>query len=76
MARHAQTQDAVVRLTANEKTLVAEIDDRGRGADTEQIRRGFGIAGMRERAEMLGGRLTIASPPGGGTRITAEIPLS
>jgi signal transduction histidine kinase len=53
---------------------VVEIVDDGRGgADTEQ---GSGIRGLADRVEALGGRLRVWSPPGGGTRVEAEIPCA
>jgi signal transduction histidine kinase len=48
-------------------------DDGCGGADPA---RGSGIVGLRDRAEALGGRMTLSSPPGKGTSIVVEIPLS
>jgi signal transduction histidine kinase len=51
------------------------IGDDGSGFDTAAHGGGMGLLGMRERAELLGGRLAVESRPGSGTRICAEIPL-
>ena len=47
-------------------------DDGVGGADASQ---GSGLRGLADRIEALGGRLRVESPPGGGTRIEAEIPV-
>jgi signal transduction histidine kinase len=52
-----------------------EIRDNGQGFDVSRPRDGgLGLSRMRERAEQLGGRLTITSSLGAGTRIVAELP--
>ncbi|MBM4463047.1 MAG: PAS domain S-box protein [Chloroflexi bacterium] len=77
VARHASVDEVAVHVVANEKTLTALIEDRGIGFDPAALNMGrcSGINGMRERAVLLGGRLTIKSVPGTGTRLTAELPL-
>ena len=52
--------------------VVEVVDDGVGGADK---RRGTGLHGLIDRVEALGGRLAVASSEGGGTRLTAEIPL-
>ncbi len=72
IAKHAQANSAAVGITGGVGTVVVEIIDDGiGGADTEN---GSGLRGLTDRVEALGGRLRIWSPPGGGTRIEAEIP--
>ena len=51
------------------------VSDDGRGFDPARDTEGFGLRGMRERVELLDGDLTIASEPGGGTEIVADLPL-
>jgi signal transduction histidine kinase len=54
--------------------LVVEVTDDGvGGADPS---RGSGLRGLADRVEALGGRLSLESPRGRGTRLTGEIPLS
>jgi len=61
-----------VRATAARGVLRLEIADDGVGGAAEQS--GSGLEGLRDRAEARGGTLELVSPPGGGTRINAEIP--
>lgn len=77
-ARHAGVAEATVRLWTTSDTLGLQIEDRGRGFDPEATLgapRSIGLAGMRERVELLNGQLTIKSQPGAGTLIAAELPL-
>ena len=54
--------------------LRCEVADDGRGgADAS---RGSGITGLRDRAEAAGGTLTVISPPGRGTVVSAALPLN
>lgn len=75
VVKHADASH--VRVAINEDgsrvTLIVEDDGRGLG-EQEGDRQGFGLIGMRERAEQLGGELTITSAEDGGTRVTAVLP--
>jgi signal transduction histidine kinase len=77
VARHAGVSEVTVRLWTDEDTLWIVVADQGRGFDPETIDRGTssGIAGMQERAVLLGGTVMIEAVPGGGTRLTATLPL-
>jgi PAS domain S-box-containing protein len=77
VARHAETQEATVRVWADGHGLNLQIEDSGRGFDSEAALSAdntSGLAGMRERAHLLGGSFLIESSPGAGTRLTAEFP--
>jgi signal transduction histidine kinase len=78
-ARHGQGAGVEVKVTeAGDGTMLAEVLDRGPGFDVRQ-RRGeghLGLAGMRERAELLGGRFELESAPGKGARVRAFLPLA
>ena len=71
-----------VRLYRQRDRMVLEVADDGTGFDPAAARgagaaagpTGFGLAGMRERAELLGGRLELASAPGRGTTVRLTIP--
>ena len=79
VARHAGVKAATVRLWSNGDSLGVQVEDRGAGFDFEQAMAGrdsSGLAGMRERALMLGGEFTLDSRPGAGTRLTVELPLN
>ena len=51
------------------------MEDDGRGFDPASENGGIGLAGMRERLALIGGRLEVESGPGVGTTIVAEAPL-
>jgi two-component system sensor histidine kinase UhpB len=71
--RHAQASEARVSLRAVDGQLVLRVRDNGRGMqDGEEGK--TGLAGMRERAMLVGGSLTIRSGPG-GTEVELEVPL-
>ncbi len=50
------------------------VEDEGKGFDTSQLARGAGLLSVRERAELVGGRLSVESSPGAGTCATLEMP--
>ena len=52
------------------------VEDDGKGMPADLPEDSAGIAGMRERALLVGGQLSIESPPGGGTRVHLRLPLS
>ncbi len=56
--------------------VVLSVQDDGRGADLGAKTSGFGLSGMRERVEMLGGRFLVASEPGAGMRFEAHLPVA
>lgn len=78
VARHAAAAAVRVRLWADKERLRARIEDHGRGFDTAAALAGDtrGLAGMRERAALLGGELVIESSSGAGTRLSLELPLA
>jgi PAS domain S-box-containing protein len=79
VARHAQVQEVTVRLSTHRRTLIIEIEDRGKGFDLESVLSASetsGLAGMRERAFLLGGNLIIESHAEAGTRLTAELSIA
>ena len=70
VARHAQATKANVRFVVQEQTLELEVRDDGKGFDVNQEESGrYGLLGMRERARLAGGQLTIDSNPNDGTRV-------
>jgi signal transduction histidine kinase len=74
VAKYAHASAASVRVShARQRLTIAIGDDGIGGADPA---RGSGLRGLADRVEALGGRLEIDSPPGAGTRVTAEIPVS
>lgn len=76
--RHARASSIRVALGYGPDTLSVDVTDNGSGADPAVLARGagFGIRGMRERAELLDGTLDIAMAPEGGVRVAAVLPVS
>jgi PAS domain S-box-containing protein len=73
VVKHAQAASALVSATLENGMLRVEVRDDGvGGADRD----GEGLVGIADRVTALGGRLEIDSPPGGGTRIAATLPLA
>ena len=73
MHKHAGASKVAVNARAEDERLCVEVLDDGKGGADEE---GTGLRGLSDRVEALGGHLMLASPPGGGTRLFAEIPLS
>ena len=77
VARHAGVESAEVRISLDRTTLRLQISDQGAGFSARPEFAGLvscGLSGMKQRAALRGGRLTIATAPGEGTRLTAEWP--
>jgi signal transduction histidine kinase len=76
VARHANASEVNVRLADEDGNLTLKVHDNGKGVSEEQLSAGssLGILGMRERALLLGGELTIAGALGAGTTVRVRIP--
>ena len=75
VARHAHAQRASISLRRDQQHILMQVRDDGCGYDPDQQGSGLGILGMRERAGLLGGKVTIASRPGQGTTVEVSLPL-
>jgi signal transduction histidine kinase len=75
VVRHAHANTVDVSLDCVDDALQLVARDDGQGLAQEK-RNGLGLASMRERVRQLGGRLSVDSEPGRGTRVTAMIPLT
>ena len=76
--RHSGAHKVHVRLAREHGSVVAEIADHGSGfalAGAVHGERGLGLLGMQERATMMGGRISVDSVPGEGTRVRVTIPV-
>jgi signal transduction histidine kinase len=73
-ARHGEATRASVEIHEDDSTVRLTVVDDGRGFDVGTATEGFGLVGMRERVELLGGALTVESSPGQGTTIHAALP--
>jgi ligand-binding sensor domain-containing protein/signal transduction histidine kinase len=76
--RHAAAQRILVNLKFDARRVQLSVRDNGRGFDPQAANGAghFGLTGMRERAEQMGGQLTIHSSPGEGTEVVVDVPLS
>jgi len=72
VTKYAKATKATVRLNCLDEHLSIEIDDDGIGG--ADLRAGSGLRGLADRLAALDGTMTIVSPVGGGTHISAQIP--
>jgi two-component system sensor histidine kinase DegS len=77
VSRHASAKKATITFDHDGETATLVVEDDGRGfSPTEARARGaLGLATMRERVHGVGGTLVAESHPGGGTRVTARLPV-
>ena len=79
---HSEAQDTTISLQRQGEELVLEISDDGKGFDItnithiEESGRGAGLFSMKERTRLLGGRCSIKSQPGQGTKVNIAVPLT
>jgi signal transduction histidine kinase len=74
VVKHADADRAWVEVTENVREVTVAVRDNGTGFDPDKRSGGFGIVGMRERAELAGGRLVIDSTAGQGTTVRVVLP--
>jgi signal transduction histidine kinase len=74
-AKHGHAKRAVVEIREDANTAQLIVRDDGAGFDPQAQSSGFGLLGMQERTALLGGELQISSRPGGGTTISATMPV-
>ena len=72
--KHARAEHASVEIVEDDHDVRVTVKDDGSGFDTSRPGAGFGLLGMRERVELVGGRLAIESAPAGGTIVRAQLP--
>jgi PAS domain S-box-containing protein len=76
VCKHSQSSRARIKLLQHKNRLQIEIRDWGKGFAPRQIKDGcYGLAGIRERARLLGGKFCIQSASGKGSRIRVDLPL-
>ncbi len=74
-AKHSGAGAVSLRLERDGDWLLLQVADRGRGFDPAAESAGRGLAGMRERVELLGGTLELDAEPGRGARLAFSLPL-
>lgn len=77
---HAHATRIQLALDMGETLIMASVEDNGSGFNPQEVLapggKTIGLMTQRERVEMLGGRLTIESSPGRGTKVTVELPVN
>jgi two-component system NarL family sensor kinase len=84
VVKHAQARTVRVHLSVQDSRVLLEVCDDGQGLAAAVLGKardsagptGFGLSGMRERAELLGGKLQLSSSPGRGTTVRLVLPLT
>lgn len=76
VVKHADASTAHIRLQKHRGTIVLEVEDDGKGFTAGESSTGYGLPGMRERAELLGGTLEVKSHPGPGTLLRLRFPAA
>jgi len=72
-AKHSSASKIAIQAAGRRDMLLLSVADNGAGGADPA--RGTGLTGLAQRAAVVDGRLTIASPPGGPTKVTVELPL-
>jgi signal transduction histidine kinase len=74
--KHSKSKKVTVTMTQEGQDVRLEVRDWGIGFDPGSVEKGhFGLEGIRQRARLLGGRLTIESTPGSGTLVQVVVPV-
>jgi signal transduction histidine kinase len=77
VVKHARAKQVQIRLKYDQKAVSMEMSDDGKGFEPDAVSQsgGFGLQGIQERVQQLGGTLKIESAPHRGTRLSIRIPL-
>jgi signal transduction histidine kinase len=77
IARHANATQIAAALSQDAGAIVLQVSDNGKGFAPVELaaKQTFGVLGMRERAHVFGGDVTLDSAPGTGTTVTVKIPV-
>lgn len=80
VGRHANARNVDISLTIQPHVVAVRVEDDGEGFDpsspqpTHELSSGLGLMGMKERASILGGEVTVESAPGRGTTVQGQVP--
>ena len=73
VAKHSGADECRVRLQRSAYGLLVTVEDDGSGGAS--LAKGHGLTGLMDRVKAAGGEITVTSPAGGGTRLTAILPI-
>ncbi|MBI4785821.1 MAG: GAF domain-containing sensor histidine kinase [Chloroflexi bacterium] len=81
VGRHARANTAMIRLEFADGSVLLTVEDNGRGFVVSEVmgtqsKRAWGLLGIQERIELVGGKFKIESEPGHGTKVMVEIPVN
>ncbi len=76
VAKYADADRTVIRLSQSNGSLAFEVVDEGRGFDPNEVATGSGLQGMADRLAAVGGSLEIRSAPGSGTTVAGRVPVT
>jgi signal transduction histidine kinase len=76
VAKYADADGTVIRLSQSNGSLSFEVVDEGRGFDPDAVATGSGLQGMADRLAAVGGSLEIRSAPGRGTTVAGRVPVT
>ena len=74
VGKHAGAREVTVELDYDDDTVLLTVSDDGAGFNPDAVSGGYGLRGMRERIRQAGGTITVATAPGEGTVVRAEVP--
>jgi signal transduction histidine kinase len=72
--RHANASSVEIDVREGDELITASVHDDGRGFELDQPTGGFGLLGMRERIDLVGGELQVSSGPEAGTTVVGRVP--
>lgn len=75
VARHSEAENVSVTISKRDDEVIAMVEDDGKGFDLNETN-GLGLLGMRERIELINGKLKIETKPGHGTVVVCKVPVS
>ncbi len=76
LAKYASASSASINLSAEGNTLKLQVSDDGKGFEVSETSSGNGLKNMQQRAQTIGGKLTIISSPNNGTSIKLLLPIT
>lgn len=75
ITRHANARRMTLTVSRENESLAMELEDDGNGFVLDKFAGGYGLAGMRERVEGLGGSFSLTTAPDKGTKISVQLPI-